>query len=302
MPLGIIIYFISLNELKFKPIIPPKLRSMLKDIATYSAYSVIGAAAGVLVSKLDILMVSGMIDLEAAAVYTVAFLMGAVINIPASAMLMIALPIVSDAWKNNKLDTINNLYKKTALNQLVAGLFIFIIIWINIDGILSFLPKIYADGKYVVLFIGIAKLFDMASGMNGGILLTSKYYRVNFVINLFLIVLTLTTNYLLIPVMGVAGAALATLISVISFNTVKYIFLKYKFGFQPFSNNTVRAILIGMVVLVGNYLIPTQDNRYLDIAFRLLYAGITYGSLVLILKVSMDINKIFVSILDRFHK
>ena len=77
------------------------------------------------------------------------------------------------------------------------------------------MPKgeVYKVGKFVVLFVMLGKLIDMASGANGEIIGLSKYYKFNMYCILFLAVLTVVGNYFLIPALGVTGAALATAIS-----------------------------------------------------------------------------------------
>ena len=68
---------------------------------------------------------------------------------------------------------------KSALNQFLFGGIIFLIIWLNIDHGLSILPeKFNGEGvKLVILFIGLSKLFNVATGVNGQIIINSKYYR-----------------------------------------------------------------------------------------------------------------------------
>ena len=57
---------------------------------------------------------------------------------------------------------------------------------------------------------------DMYSGLNGTILVTSKKYRYDFTFSLMLVALTVASNALLIPRWGMTGAALATMITVLS--------------------------------------------------------------------------------------
>jgi len=58
---------------------------------------------------------------------------------------------------------------------------LFLGIWCNIDSIFELIPngEIYSPGKWVVFYIGLSKLFDMATGVNQEIVGTSKYYKID---------------------------------------------------------------------------------------------------------------------------
>ena len=66
--------------------------------------------------------------------------------------------------------------------------------------------------------------------------MTSEKYRFDLYVNLFLIGLTLFTNMIFIPIYGIEGAALATGISIVMYNLVKWYLLKKWFGLQPFNS------------------------------------------------------------------
>ena len=73
---------------------------------------------------------------------------------------------------------IETIYKKSALNLFIIGSFLLLGIWANIDSIFSLLPKsdIYAQGKWVVLLIGLGRVADMMTGLNTEILVNSKTF------------------------------------------------------------------------------------------------------------------------------
>ena len=129
-------------------------------------------------------------------------------------------------WRKGELLNhleIKNIYEKSSLNQLLLGGFIFLIIWLNIDEGLALLPEKFQGGKYVVLYIGLSKLFSVATGVNGQIIVNSKYYRFDLYSNFILLIITIFTNYIFIPessplseysIVGINGAAFATALSV----------------------------------------------------------------------------------------
>ena len=108
---------------------------------------------------------------------------------------------------------INDLYTKSSINQLIIGGVFLLCIWTNIDDIFSLLPEKFQGGKWVVLYIGLSQLFHMANGLNGAIIVNSRYYRYDLYTNILLVFLTIVTNYLFIKSLnfGINGVRLLQL-------------------------------------------------------------------------------------------
>ena len=65
---------------------------------------------------------------------------------------------------------------------------------LNIDEIFSLLPTKFQGGKWVVFYIAIAQLFSMVNGVNGTIIVNSKYYRYDLYTNVILVFVTISAN------------------------------------------------------------------------------------------------------------
>ncbi len=64
-----------------------------------------------------------------------------------------------------------------------------------------------------MLFIGLGRMVDLVTGINGTILGTSPKYKYELYFSVTLAILTVVTNYMLIPQYGINGAAFATFLS-----------------------------------------------------------------------------------------
>jgi len=193
-----------------------------KEMIPFAVFTIFASASGMMQAKIDTLMITGL---------------AGTIELPRRSIGQITIPIVAQAWKENELSKINMLYQKTALNQLVVGLGLFLLLWINIDNLLLFLPETYRAGKWVILLIGLARVVDMGMGINTEILATSIYYKWDLLLKILLIILSVLFNYLWIPVYGIEGAAFATLLAFLIYNLLRCILLWLKFQFLPFSRN-----------------------------------------------------------------
>ena len=289
----LILYLRSMHTLHFKPdfgFVTPELR---KQMVTYGIFVFFGSLGAFAVARMDVIMLSSLSGLYFAGVYSISYLLGNVIEVPRKAIAQISVPIIADAWKNNDIDKIEEIYKKTSINQAIVAGLIFLIIWINIEAIFSLIPNssVYIAGKYVALFIGLARFIDAATGVNTEILMNShKHYKFNLVLLFAMGVLTIVLNLILIPILNMYGACLSVLISIVLYNIFKFIFIYKKWKIQPFTFNTLKVILLLILLIFVSYLFPKLHNPILQILMVSIPIIIMYTAACYFLKVSDDAN------------
>src|SRR5690606_15459578 len=145
---------------------------------------------------------------------------------------------------------------KSSLNQLILGGLVYILIWASIDNFYALQKDEYALGKFVFLFLGLSQIINMAFGVNGIIINVSKYYRFDTVTSILLACFTIVTNFIFIPIYGITGAAMATTLSILIFNVVRYKYLLNKINIQPFSLKTLGVVIILITGFAVTYILP----------------------------------------------
>lgn len=292
------------NQLRFSRKFSFYKGSELKGIIKYNFFMVISAGSNLVVGKIDSLMVSALLGFTENGIYTTLFYVAVVIEIPKRAIGQIAIALYSKAFANHKPEEIRLLYTKTALNQLIIGLLLYIGIIVNLHNLFYFIPngEAYAVGKWVIIIIGASRVIDMSAGANGELIVMSKFFRFNVIAIASLALLTILSNYLLIPVMGLSGAALASLISLFIFNLVKLLFIYRKFGLIPFNKNTLLVLAIGLPALAFGLFLPVINKPFLDLAIRSLGVLLIYSSLIVGSRASSDINDFLLAIFSRLKK
>jgi O-antigen/teichoic acid export membrane protein len=265
---ALIIYALGYGHFKFDWNWKSMSFSFKKQFLTYSLITLLGTAGAILIMKIDSLMVSSMIGLEANAIYTIAFSIAVVIEMPRRAISQIAMPIISEKFAAGALEEIHQLYKKIATHQTFVCLFIFLLIWVNIDILYHFVPnsEIYEAGKWVVLLIGLGKLSDVIFSVNGEIIVFSRFYVFNITATLIMCVAVIVFNLLLIPSLGIEGAALASLLAMTVYNLLKYFYVRYRLGFDPFTWSLGGIVFIGLTSwLIGDFWMPSPENLWLKL-------------------------------------
>lgn len=274
--------------------IGPELKS---KYLKYTGFLMLSAIAGNIMSQLDIFMLSSVKGLYSAGVYTIALYMANVVEMPARSITAISTPIAADALKNGDFEKANSLYQRVSIHQLMASSLILLLVWVNIDNIFEILPngEKYAEGKYVVLFLGLAKIITTTLSFGGVLIQFSKYYYWTLFISLFLTALTISTNLYFIPRMGISGAALATLITtVISYCYQQYLVQRKVHG-NPFTTKTVIVILIVMALWAINQLIPSLSHisPWLDMAARTIMLLLLASLAIIKFKISPEVSGLF---------
>ncbi len=265
-----------------------------KELLRFSILSFAGTAGLIVIGKVDSLMVAGLLGLAPVAVYTTSFYMATVIEIPKRAMTQVATPLISRSFERNDLPEVKRLYQKTALNQFILGALLWLGVAANLDSIFLLMPKgeIYAAGRWVVLIVGAGKLIDMLFGPSSEIIVYSKYYGFNIVLIVLLAVVIIVSNNLLIPVYGIEGAAIGAALTLVIFNSVKYLFIWLKIGLQPFSIAFLKVVMIGAVTWAMQAAIPRIDGVIVDIMVRSAAMTMVFSTLVWWTGVSPEANQL----------
>lgn len=233
--------------------------------------------------------------LSDAAVFTIATYLVTVMEVPQRSLISITTPFIAEAWKNRDLKKIDSLYKKTALNLLITGVAIFSIVLLNIKDATTFMGSSYQAMGMIVLISGIAKLIDLATGLNTQILMLSKYWKLELFTNILLVALSIPLNYWLTKKYNVIGPAYGNLIALIIFNSIRFLFIWKIFKLQPFSPENIKALLLGIFVFFMIYFLPDTGNIYLNVVYRSFLFISIFAFLILRFRISEDINSLYES-------
>lgn len=292
--LGLVLYLRHIGEWHWQPnwaFLTPNLR---KEMLQFIAFGAFGGFALLVAAKSDLFMVGSFNAVKAAGVYAIAAYFATVVEIPTKSLYAASASSVANYLANDNRTELEKLYKSVSINLLVAGLLLFGSLWISIDSLFGLLPNgnELSAGKWVFLFIGLSRLVEMGTGLNNYMVYYSQYYRYS----LFSLGVLAATNILLsiwlIPILGITGPALATLLSITGYNAISILLVWLKFRLFPFTSNTLKAIgLALMAFLLANF-IPRSGYDLLDLPLRSGCFALIFGASVLHFRVSDDLNKL----------
>ena len=120
-------------------------------------------------------------------------------------------------------------------------------------------------------------------------------------LNLFLVVLTILTNYYLISRFGITGAAIATSITFFTYNILKTIYIQFRFKIQPFTIDTLKSLLVLFLVTLGASMITiSEDHAILSILSKSIIIALLMAIGFYGLKVKAEVLDVPGRVIKRF--
>lgn len=289
----IILWFSLYKSNQFKIArISPQIIKQRNEFVKYGFFTLLSGTSFVLIQNLDNIMLGSITkDLGLVGIYGSFFAIAVVISLPSKALGRTSVQIISQAWADNDLPKIDKIYHKTSVVQMLVGGVLFIGLVVNKQFIIVLLHKPEYVGYFdVFIVVGIAFLTDITGGVNGYIINLSKYYRYTTYFIVATVLVCLIANWILIPTMGMMGAAIAYLVAIFMINFLSWLFVKVKFGLQPFNKAHVLILLVSIVALVAGSLLPVIPNVWWDMIVRSILVLIVYAVPTYFLKISDDVN------------
>ncbi|WP_228237388.1 lipopolysaccharide biosynthesis protein [Allomuricauda sp. M10] len=252
-----------------------------REILSYSFLIILGGSAALILLEIDKVMLNQFVNIENVAYYGVAVYIATVIIVPSRAMHQITYPLTAELLNLGDSDGLKKLYQRSSLTLFIASGILFVLIILNLNDLYLMIPENYRSGFTIVFLIGLAKVMDSILGNNNSILFNSQYYRTVLVFGVGLAILTIVLNYILIPKLGLEGAALASFVSILIFNIVKLVFVKMKFGILPFTQATFKVLATLILLTVLFNLVQFPFHPIINILLKstlitLMYVGILY--------------------------
>ncbi len=274
-------------------------KPMAQEMISVSIYGIVTSFSSILILNVDVVMINYYLGLSETGVYAIAFYFGTLVLIPSRPVIKIAAILIADGWKTMDLKKIDEIYKKTNIVLTILALLMLIGLWVNIENVFKIVGDEYIGGKYVILLVGLANVFEMSTSVSQYIINNSKQYRVNTWFLILFIFMLVVSNAILIPSFGIIGCAMASTFSRLVYNFLCWFFLYRKFKLQPFDRTYLYLIGITIVSYFVAYLIPNLSNFIVDIIVRSTVLVMIFGLGVYFTHLSTDLNETFQNILKQ---
>jgi O-antigen/teichoic acid export membrane protein len=285
----LIVVLIRRKEFNLKPGFRFVDKSLAKELAVVMTFGFFNGLAGILLMNIDKVFVNQYLSLEEVGIFGVCALFATLIKVPFNALSKIAVGIIAEAWRRNDVSHIQEIYRKSALNQAIIGTLIFTGIMANLQNIFEILPPEYSRGKMVLVIYSAGMLVVTIIGMASVITETSRYFRFTTVFLTISVIMQAGLSMVLIPRFGITGAAVATSFTLFLHYGLQALLQWLAFGIVGINRSILTVMMTGLAVYGLSMLLPRMA-LVPDIVLRSGMVTVVYMGIIIAFKVSDDLN------------
>lgn len=283
------IYTVDTPSLKIDK---PFLRSVgLAEIIKYGLLLTAANFSSLSLKHLDALMIGKYMSLDYVGVFAVSAYIALVIEIPLTSLERITHSKVAQGWANKDVEGIRKIYYQSVKYLMLGGGLLLVGIIANIHDLLSLLPETYHKGATVAIIACVGGFLNIATGVNTSILFTSEKYIYGTYLLFFLFIVAVVLNIILIPLYGIQGAALATVISSVIYNALKYLIILKNFKMQPYDLSSLKILLVIAAAFIIGCFLPSTNNAILSMIIKSVVITGVYAGLTYLLKIVPEFHK-----------
>lgn len=248
-------YLIFKGKVRFKIDMQFLNRQRVRDILSYTFFLAITGLAGN-APLLNSLFLGAQGGLALAGVYTIAFYIANVVEIPGRSLNAISSPLIAQSIKDNDFEETNRLAQKVSLHQLLVAFLVFFFVFINLRALFSIIPNgaEYSAGISVVIILGASKIVQSTFNISNPLLSYGRAYRWLPLIVLFYTASIIILNYYFIPLMGLNGTAFATLISTTLYYVVLQLAVHFGMKVRLLSKAQLKVFLLALILFACNWI------------------------------------------------
>jgi O-antigen/teichoic acid export membrane protein len=151
----------------------------------------------------------------------------------------------------------------------------------------------YGGMSLLMLILGISKLIDLGTGLNGHILQLSRHWKIDLFTNMFFVLISIILNYFLTRNYGIVGTAFGSLIAIILFNFIRFYYIKRIYGMQPFSWRNGLTLLVAGVLTFVLYSIVFHDFIWINLIIKSVLFVLIFAFIVIRFNISPEITELY---------
>jgi O-antigen/teichoic acid export membrane protein len=245
-----------LLEFKTFSVIKSKIKAKynLKEVLTFSLPIFLSGFFLAMMGWIDSFFLGALKTISDVGIYNVALSLVSTLIIFISAFGKIFFPISSQLYAQKKYSQINKTYSSISRWLFMLSFPVFLIILFMSKEILKIVfGPAYESGTIVLQILIFAYFIKAIMGPAPEALMTLNKTKLLFYINSGVAILNMIFNYLLIPWLGIAGAAIATSIAVVLRDGIIFIIVKKELKFKFNINIYLKYFFSGILPILGVY-------------------------------------------------
>lgn len=266
--IGLVIYAIKRPPLSVKFAIRPGINLVGKKLLFFSLPLLGATMLLMIITWTDTLMLGYFKTSEVVGLYNAAYPLAQFINTPIVAMNLLYFPITSKLYAQNLMPELRRNYKVLTKWSCSFILPLSLALFLYPEGVLNlFFGVAYAQANQALRILSLGFFVHSLLGLSNTTLIALGKSRFTMWAVLAAAVINIGLNVVLIPSMGLTGAAIASLVSLTILNVIRAVKLYLLAGAQPFSKNLLKPALASVALILLIYAIT---ENFLAVTFWML--------------------------------
>lgn len=224
-------------------------RSDTRQLLSYSLVSWVSTLASTGLIWADSLLLGGLVGSASVGVYNVSTRLVSLAVFVMAPINAAFAPHFAHFFHREEWGRLTSAYASSTNWILRLSLPAFAILVVFPAELLSLFGPGFKVGVIVTIFLAVGQLINALTGPCGTLLNMAGYVKLNLANNIFVLLMNIGLNFLLIPPLGIKGAAIAWTSSLAMVNVARLVETKLVLGMHPFNSVTLRAL--GAAVVSG---------------------------------------------------
>jgi O-antigen/teichoic acid export membrane protein len=242
-----------------------KEKKIKKEFLTYSSTLVLISFMSVLLTRIDKIMLGIYMTSEVVGIYNIAVTVAGLITFLLVSSNMIFSSVISELYSLNKIKILGDLYSTITKWIIIFTLPIFITILFFPDTIMKFFGQAYTIGSTALVILALGQMINVFVGANGTILSMCGHERLLLINNISMAIINVIFNVILIPKIGILGAAISTGMSIAIINIIKICEVKFLLGIIPYNKEYLFILLNLLVICLSSFVTRLYWNNIISV-------------------------------------
>jgi O-antigen/teichoic acid export membrane protein len=167
----------------------------------------------------------------------------------------ISTPIIADFHSRGEISQLKKLYQITTKWVVMFNVPLFIFLVLFSKSLLSVFGSDFTYGSLALIILAIGNLVYTGTGLGANILDMTNHTKINSANSALLVIVTITTDLLLIPRWGVMGAAVASAFSTVIVNIACLFEVYWLFKMYPYTRNILKPTFAGLITAIISFML-----------------------------------------------
>jgi O-antigen/teichoic acid export membrane protein len=265
--------------------------SHIKKLSSFSFWIFLTASGSLVFNYADTILISFFMNTADVGIYRTAFQLTSIATFTTLAFHTVLYPKISNWGAQGQFSKIDRALARAFTYSLFLAIPACIGGWILGEKLLYFLyGASFIAGAPALFFLLLAQIVNVFMYLGTMCLTALNKPKDAFWITVFSSVLNILLNFALIPVLGITGAAVATLIAM-TINALGVLFIlsriiTLKFEYKPVRNILNSALVMGIFIFAANYILPL--NHALTLLVIVSFGALLY--MLVLFKLDKEIH------------